>query len=202
MRQHGQPPADRPLDRLSPGALDLEKLKDASRSDGGVMLYVRRELPPPALELLRSLQGSEPPVAVVCEDLRDVGVLRTLYAGGFALFYGFGLPGEPVIFFGRRRGFILDEHRSAFSPLAECEDLYFRLLWRRFGHAVSLRGRVKEADPRRDLFCLQTEDGAEHWCRLERADTARLPGAGVRVEVLAWERWGSRMLLPLEVREG
>lgn len=164
------------------------------------MLYVKHSLPPAMRELLASLRGARPPTALVCEDFPDAAALRRLDDAGFSLFYGFGLPDKPVIFFGRRRAFVLEGDGSTVTPVDRPEDLYFRLLWRRFGHAVSLRGHVKETDSRRHLFCLRSEDGLEHWCRWDRAEPIRFPEAGASVGIFAWERWGSRVLLALEIR--
>ena len=125
-----------------------------------VTVYQKQPLPNNILELFRDLMVAEtrPEVELVAEDLSDVAYLRHLYWLGIEVFYGVGLPHQPFIFLNARQGFVVEDHsRPALRslPAKDAEDLYYRLLWRRFGHAVLLTGVVKENDPAQSLFCIR-----------------------------------------------
>ena len=202
--------------RLDNGGMPVEeRVKNVSRMDGvavgdliaqiktakEVTVYQKQPLPTYLLEPLRGLVSAEihPGVEIVAEDLTDVTYLRQLHASGFELFYGVGLAPQPLIFLGSGRGFILDDYSSKEAnvrnlPPKDAENLYYRLLWRRFGHAVSLTGVVKERDPEQSLFCLELDADREAWCRLRTAGPSVLPDAGQKVTVFAWEKWVSHIL--------
>jgi hypothetical protein len=175
-----------------------------------VTIYQKQPLPTDLLEPLRDLVSTRihSGVEIVAEDLSDVTYLRQLHASGFELFYGVGLPPQPLIFINSGRGFVLEESstvaRVRSLPPKDAEHLYFRLLWRRFGHAVSLTGTVKEADPKQSLFCLKLESDREVWCRLRAARLRGVPDVGERVAVFAWEKWVSHILevIHLELSPG
>ena len=189
-----------------------ESVKTASGIDGvadlivqirtakEVTVYQKQALPVPLLEPLRDLVSSEthPEVEIVAEDLSDVAYLRQLHSSGFELFYGVGLPRQPLIFLHSGRGFVLEDGPEAVEvkslPLKDVENLYFKLLWRRFGHAVSLIGVVKESDPEQSLFCLKLDRDRETWCRLRSARAGVMPDVGQEVAVFAWEKWVSHIL--------
>jgi hypothetical protein len=191
-----------------------ETVKNPSRIDGvalddliteirkarEVTVYQKQPLPTDLLEPLRDLVSAEmhPGVEMVAEDLSDVTYLRQLYASGFELFYGVGLPPQPLIFINSGRGFVLEDYSTAARvrrlPPKDAENLYFRLLWRRFGHAVSLTGVVKERDPEQILFCLEADSDREAWCRLRAAGLRVMPDVGEKVTVFAWEKWVSHIL--------
>ena len=165
-----------------------------------VTVYQKQALPAHLLEPLRDLVSSEmhPEVEIVAEDLSDVAYLRQLHLSGFELFYGVGLPRQPLIFVNSGRGFVLEDGPEAVGvkslPSKDVENLYFRLLWRRFGHAVSLIGVVKESDPEQSLFCLKLDRDRETWCRLRSAGAGLMPDVGQEVAVFAWEKWVSHIL--------
>jgi len=137
-------------------------------------------------------------VEIVAEDFADVTYLRELHSSGFELFYGVGLPRQAVIFLGSGRGFIVEDNpdvlgfRSLTSKAAE--NLYYRLLWCRFGHAVSLCGWVKERNLEQSLFCLHSDRGREVWCRLRGTELGQMPDVGQKVSVFAWEKWVTPIL--------
>jgi hypothetical protein len=164
-----------------------------------VTVYQKQALPAHLLEPLRDLVSSEmhPEVEIVAEDLSDVAYLRQLHLSGFELFYGVGLPRQPLIFVNSGRGFVLEDGPEAVGvkslPSKDVENLYFRLLWRRFGHAVSLIGVVKESDPEQSLFCLKLDRDRETWCRLRSAGAGVMPDVGQEVAVFAWGKWVSHI---------
>jgi hypothetical protein len=201
-----------------------ETVKNASRIDGvavgdliaqirtakEVTIYQKQPLPTHLLERLRDLVSAEmhPAVEIVAEDLSDVTYLRQLHASGFELFYGVGLPPQPLIFINSGRGFVLDDFSKGEGvrslPPKDAENLYFRLLWRRFGHAVSLTGMVKESEPEKSLFCLNLDRDREAWCRLRTAGPGVMPDVGQEVAVFAWEKWVTHILdvIHLELPSG
>ena len=79
-----------------------------------------------------------------------------LHSCGFELFYGLGLPRQTLIFMDSGRGFVLEDNPDMQSfkslSLKDVDNLYYRLLWSRFGHAVSLCGSVKETDPEKPVL--------------------------------------------------
>jgi len=165
-----------------------------------VTVYQKQPLPTHLLEPLRDLisTGMHSGVEIVAEDLSDITYLRQLHASGFELFYGVGLPPQPLIFINSGRGFVLEDGSTAADIRCllpkDAENLYFRLLWRRFGHAVSLTGVVKERDPEQSLFCLKLDSDREVWCRLRTVRQRGVPDVGEEVAVFAWEKWVSHIL--------
>jgi hypothetical protein len=165
-----------------------------------VTVYQKEPLPKLLLEALSDLVTAEvhPAVEIVVEDVSDASYLSKLHLVGFELFYGLGLPRQTLIFMDSERGFILEDNPNiqAFKSLSarEVEDLYYKLLWSRFGHAVSLCGSVKATDAAENLFCLALEREREVWCRLRGDRPGRLPGVGQTVAVFAWEKWFSHIL--------
>jgi len=183
----------------------VEELMAQIRTAKQVTVYHKQALPTQLLEPLRELVPADmhPEIEIVAEDLSDVPYLRELYSSGFRVFYGMGLPQQTVIFIGSERGFVLENKpdTSSFKLLTskEGENLYYRLLWRRFGHAVSLSGSVKERDTEKNLFCLTLEKDREAWCRLRGDGPDRLPGVGQTVSVFAWEKWFSHILQVIQI---
>jgi hypothetical protein len=181
-------------------AVALDDLIAEIRKAKEVSVYQKQPLPTHLLEPLRDLVSAEmhSGVEIVAEDLSDVTYLRQLHASGFELFYGVGLPPQPLIFINSARGFVLEDSsmRGRIRSLApkDAENLYFRLLWRRFGHAVSLTGVVQERDPEQSLFCLRLESQREVWCRLRAVRLRSVPDVGEKVAVFAWEKWVSHIL--------
>jgi hypothetical protein len=172
-------------------------LTDPIRTAKQVTIYQKQPLPPNLLKLLRSLvaAGSHSTVEIVVEDLSDVVYLRQLHSSGFKLFYGVGLPRRSVVFTDPRQGFLQKDNSPLSSfrspPAKDAEDLYYKLRWCRFGHAVLLTGMVKDVDTGSGLFCLATEGGRDDWCRLKDPNLTDSPEIGNIVEVFGWEKWVS-----------
>lgn len=186
--------------------LTFRELIDEIKGAREAAFYTREPLPPDLFKDLRELtcRRASPTIEIVVEDFRDVQYLRELQSAGFSLFYGLGLASQSVIFLGCNRGFVLESDGLSpgryLRPLKKPEDVYFKPLWRRFGVAVVLSGRVKEIDRAKKLFCLITEGRRQQWCRFKHGDIKELPEAGMRVEVFAWEKWNTRILEVLELR--
>jgi hypothetical protein len=83
----------------------------------------------------------------------------------------------------------------------DAEDLYYKLRWSRFGHAVLLVGVVQERNANSGLFRLAA-NGREDWCRLKDGKlTNLLLEEGKMIEVFGWEKWVSHILEILEVND-
>ena len=186
---------DSRFDRVRVGDL-IAQFKTAKQ----VTVYQKQPLPTPLSKALHDLVSAEmhPEVEIVAEDLSDVTYLRLLHSSGFELFYGVGLPRQPLIFMNSGRGFVVEDNPETAGVRGlsskDAENLYYRLLWRRFGHAVSLTGVVKERDPQKSLFCLKLDRDKEIWCRLRTAGPGLMPDVGQKVAVFAWEKWVTHIL--------
>jgi hypothetical protein len=170
-----------------------------------ITLYIKQPPPPDFFQSLKELisRNLHATVEIVVEDFHEIEYLYSLYSAGFSLFRGLGLPAQPILFLERRRGFVLDcgqaNSSPSFRPLKRPEDIYFRLLWRRFGNAVALSGTVKEVDRKSGMFSLATDGGREQWCRLKDSTTAKVPPVGVEIQVFAWDKWVTHILEVLDV---
>jgi hypothetical protein len=193
-----------PLDETVKGApwFDRVTVKDLVaqlRTAKQVTIYHKQPLPRHLLKTLRDFVSAEmhPKVEIIAEDLADVVYLRGLHSSGFELFYGVGLPRNTLIFMDSGRGFVLENNMetTGFRKLTSknAENLYYRLLWCRFGHAVLLSGFVKETDVEENLVCLIVE-GKDVWCRLKSPTTTEIPNVGVWVHVFCWEKWATHIL--------
>jgi hypothetical protein len=104
-----------------------------------------------------------------------------------------------------RQGFVCDDNTgaAAFRSLSskDAEDLYYKLRWCRFGHAVLLTGVVKETDTHRGLLCLASEGGREFRCRLKELKLSDIPEPGKTIEVFAWQKWLSHILEVFEIKK-
>jgi len=181
--------------------LTFRELIDEMRTAKEITSYLKQPLPADLFKNLKELVRQEhPTIEIVVEDFGDIGYLQNLHAAGFSLFYGLGLPAKTIVFLGRKRGFLIEDAELSSArvlrPLKHAEDLYFSLLWRRFGHAVLLSGLVKGVDIKSSLFCLAVEGKREYWCRFK--DEA--PRAGAEIQLFGWEKWNSRILDVLDVR--
>ncbi len=195
-------PARRAFDRLT-----VRELIDKAQSVKEVALYLRQPLPPDVFEGLKDLASHEnhPAIAVVVEDIQDIGHLRSLHGAGFSLFCGLGLCPQTIVFLERHRGYLLEdlpprEGRRILRPLKDPEDLYLRLLWHRFGLAVLLSGRIKEKDMMSGLLCLVIEGERELWCRLKDSTTTDALEPGAIVQVFGWEKWLTNVIEVLDAR--
>ena len=189
-------PANRTFDgALAFARVSIGELVTKIRTARQVTVCQKEPLPNRLLLALSDLVSADPhpAVEIVVEDISDVAYLRRLYSTGFQLFYGLGLPRQTLIFMDSGRGFVLEDNpdMQSFKSLSakDVDNLYYRLLWSRFGHAVSLCGTVKETDVAEDLFCLVLEKGREVWCRLRSGVPHRIPALGEKVSVFVWEKW-------------
>ena len=186
--------------RVSLGEL-IRKIKSAQE----VTVYLKRPLPSQLFNALReSLSFETPPtIAVVVEDFVDVSYLRALHAAGFGLFYGLGLPDKTILFLGSNLAFLIEDQPRlsdlGVGALQDPESVYFRLLWRRFGHAVLLSGSTKDRDPKSGLFSLAIDGGRAQWCRLNDSTKAESLPLGIEIEIFAWDKWVTPILEVLEV---
>ena len=188
--------------------VSIRELVAKIRTARQVTVCQKEPLPKRLLGALIDLVSAEthPVVEIVVEDISDVAYLRKLHSCGFELFYGLGLPRQTLIFMDSGRGFVLEDNpdMQSFKSLSskDVDNLYYRLLWSRFGHAVSLCGSVKETDAAENLFCLVLEKQREAWCRLRPGGPHRIPGVGEKVSVFVWEKWFTRILdvIHLELR--
>jgi len=188
------------FDRVSMADL-MAQAKTATQ----VTICQKEPLPGSLLQSLADLTAGEPHpmLEIVAEEIADAAYLRGLHSSGFKLFYGVGLPAQTLIFVDSDRGFVVenapDAPRFKLLTSKENENLYYSLLWHRFGHAVSVRGAVKETEAEKNLFCLTLEREREVWCRLLGDNPEGLPGVGQTVAVFAWEKWFSRILDVIEL---
>jgi len=189
---------------MSLGRLSGSAAIDAIKTAKEITLYLRQT--PPA-ELLRELKEltsrqNHATIEVVVEDFRDTDCLRALYSAGCSIYYGLGIPSQPLVFLDRTRGFLVEDQqfgrRLSLKPVKNPEDLYLRLLWRRFGNAVSLSGSIKEKDIKSGLFCLVSEGGRELWCRPKDPVSVEVPPVGTKIEIFAWEKWLTHVLEVLQ----
>jgi hypothetical protein len=201
-------PANRAFDGASAFArVSIGELVAKIRMARQVTVCQKAPLPKRLLKALSDLVSAEvhPTVEIVVEDVSDVAYLRKLHAAGFELFYGLGLPRQTLIFMDSERGFVLEDNPDMQSfnslPAKDVDNLYYRLLWSRFGHAASLCGSVKETDAEH-LFSLVLENEREVWCRLRAGGSHRIPGLGEKVSVFVWEKWFTGILdvIHLELR--
>ena len=152
-------------------------------------------------QLTRLASRRVPPVEMVVEGFQDVGLLREMHAAGFVLFYGYGLPQKTVVFLEKEQGFTVNgtggQAGPRLAPLRDPNDLYFRLLWRRFGNAVVVTGKIAQPDLRSGLLSVVSDEGQEHLCRLPRGAALSCP-VGAKVEIFGWQKRGSRVLHVIE----
>ena len=189
---------------LSNGRVDLEaSLKSAVH----VVLYLRKPLPEVLFQSIKQVgkDSARGTIEAVVEDLPDVGYLRGLYKANFAVFYGIGLPPQTTIIVDHSRGFVLedDEKNSTWRlrRLKNAEDLSLTMLWHKFGHAVLLHGYVTRRDCAKGLFCLAINGKSEQWCRFKDSVAGNIPAVGANVEIFGWEKWNTRIIESLDLRE-
>jgi hypothetical protein len=198
---------DLPNGRSSTERFTVGELIASMKSAKEITLYLRQSLTPDLLKAVKHLAScdSPPRLEVVVEDLQDSAHLRILYTTGFSVFYGLGLPRQTVVFLERNRGFLLEDHQLSanrnFRALKKPEDLYLRLLWCRFGSAILLSGCVKEKAEKSGLFCLTVDGGREQWCRVKDSVANKLSEVGAKVELFGWDKWNTRVLEVLELKE-
>ncbi len=189
---------------LSNGQLEL--MADL-KSAGHVALYLRKPLPEVLFQSIKQLGDDcgRGTIEAVVEDLLDVGYLRILHEANFSVFYGIGLPQQTTILVDRKKGFLLedDENNSTWRlrPLKNAEDFSLTMLWHKFGNAVSLHGVVNYRDCAKGLICVATHGKREQWCRFKDPVVNKIPAVGTNIEIFGWEKWNTRILEVLELKE-
>jgi hypothetical protein len=170
-----------------------------------VALYLRKPLPDALYQRIKQLAKDCPRGAVeaIVEDFSDVGYLRSLYEANFSLFYGLGLPQKTTILVDRSKGFLVEDDATKetwrLNPLKNAADLSLTMMWRKFGHAVSLRGVVNKRDCAKGIFCLVADGKREQWCRSAHAPANHMPIVGTNVEIFGWEKWYTGIIEVLEL---
>jgi len=170
-----------------------------------VTLCLKRPLPPDLLERIVHLpdgRDSRPERTAIVEDI-DVEYMRRLHEAGVSLFYGLGLPEKSIILMDGKRGFLIDDakERSKWQVrlLKDAEDVYLRLLWHKFGIAVSLGGIILETDVERGLFCVRVDGKHAQWCRFKCSETSTPPEIGTKVELFGWQKWNTQVIEVLQL---
>ena len=188
--------------RISLGNL-VARLESADHA----IAYFNKPLPEPLLDGIRLLaerrgRGS---VDLVVERIDDVAYLKKLNFADALVYNGAGLPRETLVIVDRNEGYWLatdtDAASGALVAADNAPDLYIKLLWRRFGLAVSYAGELKEIDPDTGLFCVGLEEERELWCRVNQSRSNGLPAAGTRVQVFGWIKWNSQIMEVLELAQ-
>ncbi len=187
--------------------ISLSDLVARLESADHTIAYFNKPLPEPLLDGLRLLaerrgRGS---VDLVVERIDDVAYLKKLNFAGASVYNGVGLPQETLVIVDRIQGYWLatDTDAAGGAPVAadNAPDLYIKLLWRRFGLAVSYEGELKEIDPGTGFFCVGLEEERELWCRFTQPRSNGLPVAGARVRVFGWIKWNSQIMEVLELAQ-
>ena len=142
---------------------------------------------------------------LVVEQIDDVAYLKKLNFAGASAYNGVGLPRETLVIVDRIQGYWLatdtDAAGGALVAADNAPDLYIKLLWRRFGLAVSYEGELKEIYPDIGFFCIGLEEQRELWCRVSRPRSNGLPAAGARVQLFGWIKWNSHIMEVLELAQ-
>jgi hypothetical protein len=169
--------------------------------------YFNKPLPEILLDGLRLLagRGGRGSVDLVAEQIDDVAYLKKLNFAGASVYDGVGLPQETLVIVDRMQGYWLatdtDVAGGALVAADNAPDLYIKLLWRRFGLAVSYEGELKKIYPDTGLFCVGLEEQRELWCRFSQPRSNGLTAAGTRVQLFGWIKWNSQIMEVLELAQ-
>src|SRR5687767_15134821 len=134
--------------KMSP-RISLSDLVAKLASADHTIAYFVKPLPEPLLDSMRLLAGrrGRGSLDLVVEKIDDVAYLKKLQLGGASVYDGVGLPPETLIIIDRDQGYWLTAHADAGATLVaanDAPDLYVKLLWHRFGLAVSYEGELKQ----------------------------------------------------------
>lgn len=185
--------------------ISLSDLVARLESAEHAIAYFNTPLPEPLLDGLRILaerrgRGS---VDLVVEQIDDVAYLKKLNFAGASVYNGAGLPQETLVIVDRIQGYWLgtdkDAAGGALAAADNAPDLYIKLLWRRFGLAVSYEGELKEVYPDTGFFCLRLKEQQEIWCRINQSRSDGFPAVGTRVRLFGWIKWNSQIMEVLEL---
>jgi hypothetical protein len=185
--------------------ISLSDLVARLESADHAIAYFKKPLPEILLDGLRLLAGrrGRGSVDLVAEQIDDVPYLKKLNFAGASVYNGAGLPQETLVIVDRIQGYwFASDTGAAGGALVAADnapDLYIKLLWRRFGLAVSYEGELKEVYPDTGFFCVGLEEQRELWCRFSQPRSNGLPAAGARVQLFGWIKWNSRIMEVLEL---
>jgi len=138
--------------------ISLSELVARLESVDHTIAYFNTPLPEPLLDGMRLLAGrrGRGSLDLVVERIDDVAYLKKLNFAGASVYNGVGLPQETLIIVDRIQGYWLatdtDAAGGALVAADNAPDLYIKLLWRRFGLAVSYEGELKEIYPDTRFF--------------------------------------------------
>ena len=187
--------------------ISLSDLVAGLESADHTIAYFNKPLPEILLDGLRLLaerrgRGS---VDLVAEQIDDVAYLKKLNFAGASVYNGVGLPQETLVIVDRIQGYWLaadtDAAGGALVAADNAPDLYIKLLWRRFGLAVSYEGELKKIYPDTGFFCVGLEEQRELWCRVSQARSNGFPATGTRVQLFGWIKWNSQIMEVLELAQ-
>lgn len=190
--------------KMSP-RISLSDLVAKLASAGHTIAYFMKPLPEPLLDSMRLLAGRRGlgSLDLVVENIDDVAYLKKLRLGGASVYNGVGLPSETLIIIDRDQGYWLTAHADAAGATLvaanDAPDLYIKLLWRRFGLAVSYEGELKEIHPGSGFFCVGLAEERDLWCRFSEPRSDGLAPVGTRVQVFGWIKWNSQIMEVLEI---
>ena len=187
--------------------ISLSDLVARLESADHTIAYFNTPLPEPLLDGLRLLVGrrGRGSLDLVVEQIDDVAYLKKLNFAGASVYDGVGLPRETLVIVDRIQGYWLgtdiDAAGGALAAADNALDLYIKLLWRRFGLAVSYEGELKKIYPDTGLFCVGLEEQQEVWCRFSQPRSNGFPAAGTRVQLFGWIKWNSQIMEVLELAQ-
>jgi len=190
--------------KMSP-RISLSDLVAKLASADHTIAYFMTPLPEPLLDSMRLLAGRRGlgSLDLVVEKLDDVAYLKKLQLGGASVYNGVGLPPETLIIIDRDQGYWLAAHADAAGATLvaanDAPDLYVKLLWRRFGLAVSYEGELKEIHPGSGFFCVGLDEEQDLWCRFSEPRSDGLAPVGTRVQLFGWINWNSQIMEVLEI---
>ena len=182
--------------------ISLSDLVTRLESADHAIAYFNTPLPEPLLDGLRLLAGrrGRDSLDVVVEHIDDVAYLKKLNFAGASVYNGVGLPQETLIIIDRDQGYWLTARADGdFVAAHDAPDLYLKLLWRRFGLAVSYEGELKEIHPGSGFFRVGLAKKQDLWCRFSEPRTDGLAPVGTRVQVFGWIKWNSQIMEVLEI---
>jgi len=185
--------------------ISLSDLVARLESADHAIAYFNKPLPEPLLDGMRLLAGrrGRGSIDLVVERIDDIAYLKKLNFAGASVYNGVGLPRETLVIVDRNQGYWLaadtDAAGGALVAADNAPDLYIKLLWRRFGLAVSYEGELKAIYPDTGLFCVGLKEQREIWCRFGQPRSNGLPAAGAKVRLFGWIKWNSQIMEVLEL---
>ena len=185
--------------------ISLSDLVARLESAEHTIAYFNKPLPEPLFDGMRLLaeRRSRGSLDLVVEQIDDVAYLKKLNFAGASVYNGVGLPQETLVIVDRIQGYWLatgtDAAAGALVAADNAPDLYIKLLWRRFGLAVSYEGQLKKIHRGTGFFCVGLEEQRELWCRVSQARSNGFPATGTRIQLFGWIKWNSQIMEALEL---